>query len=131
MATTTIKAHKIRLNPTSEQENYLRRACGTRRFVYNGGLAEWNKQYQEYKEGKREKKPNANELKKLFQAIREPEEAETSLSPVQPETVRSTDKTRQQESRETQEQICPSPRQDGPYSRGCPSQAHDRDYTNV
>lgn len=34
------------------------------------GLAEWNKQYNEYKEGKREKKPTANELKKHFQAIR-------------------------------------------------------------
>jgi len=41
--------------------------------VYNWGLAEWNKQYKEYKEGKREKKPNANELKKHFQAIREKE----------------------------------------------------------
>ncbi len=71
MATTTIKAHKICLNPTSEQEDYLRRAAGTRRFVYNWGLAEWKKQYQEYKEGKREKKPNANALKKQFQAIRE------------------------------------------------------------
>jgi len=70
MPTTTIKAHKIRLNPTPEQEIYLRRACGTRRFVYNWGLAEWNKQYKEYKEGKRDKKPNANELKKQFQANR-------------------------------------------------------------
>lgn len=64
MATTTIKAHKIRLNPTPEQEEYLRRAAGTRRFVYNWGLAEWKKQYQEYKEGKREKKPTTLALKK-------------------------------------------------------------------
>jgi len=68
-----IKAHKIRLNPTPEQEDYLRRACGTRRFVYNWGLAQWNKQYALYKEGKREKKPTANALKKHFQAIREKE----------------------------------------------------------
>jgi putative transposase len=73
MAATTILAHKIRLNPTPEQEDYLRRAAGTRRFVYNWGLAEWNKQYAEYKEGKREKKPNAKALKKQFQAIRETE----------------------------------------------------------
>jgi len=73
MAATMIKAHKIRLNPTPEQEHYLRRAAGTRRFVYNWGLAEWNKQYTEYKEGKREKKPTANALKKQFQAIREKE----------------------------------------------------------
>ena len=70
MTATTIKAHKIRLNPTPEQEEYLRRAAGTRRFVYNWGLAQWSKQYQEYQEGKREKKPNANALKKQFQAIR-------------------------------------------------------------
>jgi putative transposase len=71
MAATTIKAHKIRLNPTPEQEEYLRRAAGIRRFVYNWGLAEWNQQYAEFKEGKREKKPNANGLKKQFQALRE------------------------------------------------------------
>jgi putative transposase len=73
MAATTIKAHQIRLNPTPEQEEYLRRAAGTRRFVYNWGLAEWNKQYAEYKEGKREKRPNAKALKKQFQALRETE----------------------------------------------------------
>jgi putative transposase len=71
MAATTIKAHKIRLNPTPEQEEYLRRAAGTRRFCYNWGLAEWNRQYAEFKEGKREKKPNAKALKKQFQAMRE------------------------------------------------------------
>jgi hypothetical protein len=61
MAATMIKAHKIRLNPTPEQEEYLRRAAGTRRFVYNWGLAEWNKQYAAYKEGKRDKKPKIQE----------------------------------------------------------------------
>jgi putative transposase len=71
MAATRINAHKIRLNPTPEQENYLRRAAGTRRFVYNWGLAEWNKQYAEYKDGKREKKPTANALKQQFQALRD------------------------------------------------------------
>jgi putative transposase len=68
-----IKAHKIRLNPTPEQEAHLRRAAGTRRFVYNWGLAEWSKQYAEYREGKREQKPTANALKKHFQAVRETE----------------------------------------------------------
>src|SRR5215470_12693543 len=71
MATTRITAHQIRLNPTPEQAAYLRRAAGTRRFVYNWGLAEWNKQYAEFKEGKREQKPSANALKKQFQALRE------------------------------------------------------------
>jgi putative transposase len=71
MAATLIKAHKIRLNPTPEQAEYLRRAAGTRRFVYNWGLGEWNRQYAEYKEGKREKRPSARALKQQFQALRQ------------------------------------------------------------
>ncbi len=43
-----IKAHKIRLNPTSEQEAYFRKACGTARFVFNWGLAEWKRHKAEY-----------------------------------------------------------------------------------
>jgi len=35
-----IKAHKIRLNLSPEQEHYFRKAAGTARFVYNWGLAE-------------------------------------------------------------------------------------------
>ena len=36
-----IKAHKIRLNPTPEQEIYFRKAAGTARFVFNWALAKW------------------------------------------------------------------------------------------
>ncbi len=76
---TTIKAHKIRLNPTPEQEDYLRRAVGTRRFIYNWGLDQWQKQYAAYNaertavpEGQRRlKSPSALDLKKQFNAIRE------------------------------------------------------------
>ncbi len=71
MATTMLTAHKIRLNPTPEQEAYLRRACGTRRFVFNWGVAEWKRHYTDYKEGKRDKPPTAYSLKKQFQASRE------------------------------------------------------------
>ena len=35
-----LRAHKIRLNPTSEQALYFRKAAGTARFVYNWGLRE-------------------------------------------------------------------------------------------
>lgn len=42
------RAHKIRLNPTPEQEGYFRKACGTARFVYNWGLAEWKRHKAEY-----------------------------------------------------------------------------------
>jgi putative transposase len=34
------RAHKIRLNPTPEQQAYFRKATGTARFVYNWGLSE-------------------------------------------------------------------------------------------
>ncbi len=43
-----IKAHKIRLNPTPEQEVYFRKACGTARFVYNWGLVEWKRHKVEH-----------------------------------------------------------------------------------
>src|SRR5579883_2178484 len=59
-----IKPHKIRLNPTLEQEGYLRRACGTRRFIYNWGLAEWQRQYQAGEQ------PSALALKKQFNGLR-------------------------------------------------------------
>jgi putative transposase len=36
-----IKAHKIRLNPTSEQAAYFRKAAGTARFVFNWALSRW------------------------------------------------------------------------------------------
>src|SRR5689334_4278090 len=44
------RAHVIRLNPTSEQEVYFRKACGVARHAYNWGLARW-KEYR--REGKR------------------------------------------------------------------------------
>jgi putative transposase len=68
---TRITAQKIRLNPTPEQEDYFRRAAGTRRFVYNWGVAEWKKQYAAYQAGERAKPPTALDLKKQFNAIRE------------------------------------------------------------
>ena len=46
-------AHKIRINPTPEQTEYLKRACGTRRFIYNWGREQWEKQYQAYQAGTR------------------------------------------------------------------------------
>jgi putative transposase len=72
-------AHKIRMNPTPEQVEYLKRACGTRRFVYNWGREQWEKQYHAYKleqetipeEQRVLKPPNALALKKQFHAIRE------------------------------------------------------------
>src|SRR5947207_7652226 len=59
-----IKAHKIRLHPTSEQKVYFAKAAGTARFVWNWALAEWNRQYEAGE------KPTALKLKKQFNEIR-------------------------------------------------------------
>jgi putative transposase len=59
-----IKAHKIRLHPTSEQAVYFAKAAGTARFVWNWALAEWNQQYEAGL------KPTALKLKKQFNEIR-------------------------------------------------------------
>ena len=57
------RAHKIRLNPTPEQEQWLLKACGTARFAYNWGLERWRQQYEVGE------KPSAYALKKQFNAI--------------------------------------------------------------
>lgn len=59
-----MRAHKIRLNPTLEQEQYLRQACGVARFAFNWGLAEWQRRYEAGE------KPSAYAFKKQFNAIR-------------------------------------------------------------
>src|SRR5215469_7749899 len=72
-------AHKIRMNPTPEQVEYLKRACGTRRFIYNWGRAHWEAEYQAYKLEQETlpeaehtfKPPGTMGLKKQFNAIRE------------------------------------------------------------
>jgi putative transposase len=59
-----IKAHKIRLHPTPEQEEYFRRAAGTARFCYNWARAEWERQYEAGEN------PSALKLRTQFHAIR-------------------------------------------------------------
>lgn len=58
------RAHKIALEPTFEQETYLRRACGVSRFTWNWALDAWQRQYAAGE------KPNGLALKKQFNAIR-------------------------------------------------------------
>lgn len=60
-----IRSHRIRLNPMPEQAQYFAMVAGTRRFVYNWGLAEWKRQHEAGE------KPSALALKKQFNAIRE------------------------------------------------------------
>ena len=60
-----IRAHKTRLNPTLEQEVYLKKACGTSRFAFNWGLARWEEAKEQ---GIKTCGPMA--LKKQFNTIR-------------------------------------------------------------
>ena len=57
-------SHKLRLDPTPQQEVYLRRACGVARFVWNWALERWR---QEFEAGG---KPSGLSLKKQFNAIK-------------------------------------------------------------
>lgn len=41
-----LRAHKIRLYPNDKQVTYFAKACGTARFAYNWGLAEWKRRYE-------------------------------------------------------------------------------------
>lgn len=59
-----ILGHTIALDPTAKQANALTRAVGVARSTYNWGLAEWRRQYEAGL------KPNANKLKKEFNAIK-------------------------------------------------------------
>jgi putative transposase len=59
------RAHRIRLNPTPEQQAYFRKAVGTARFVYNWGLAEIKRALNDGRTPKR-----ALDLKAHFNAIK-------------------------------------------------------------
>jgi putative transposase len=59
-----MRAHKIRLHPTAEQAQYVARAAGVARFVWNWALAEWNRSYEAGEQ------PTALTLKKQFNQIR-------------------------------------------------------------
>ena len=60
-----ILAHKTRLNPTPEQEEYFHKAVGTVRFAYNWGLARWKELYEA---GER---PSWMSLNREFNAVKD------------------------------------------------------------
>ena len=63
-------AFQTALRPNNKERTHLMKACGVARFAFNWGLAEWEKQYREFKAGERDKKPNGMALKKQFNAIK-------------------------------------------------------------
>ena len=58
------RSHKIKLEPSNLQATYFKKACGVKRFTYNWGLAEWERQYSAGL------KPSAFQLRKEFNALK-------------------------------------------------------------
>ena len=57
-------AHKIRLNPSPEQEIYFKKACGIARFTYNWALATWKQNRDnEHKKSIIKSKNDFNDIK--------------------------------------------------------------------
>jgi len=74
-----ILAQKIRLSPNFQQRIFFQKSAGIARLAYNWGLAEWKRQYDEWKElydaGKADKKdqPSETKLLKKFTEIKRSE----------------------------------------------------------
>ena len=65
-----IISHKIRLDPNHKQATYFAKAAGTARFAYNWALAEWQTQYEVWKEDNTQSKPTQFSLRKQLNAIK-------------------------------------------------------------
>lgn len=60
------RAHKIKLKLNKTQASYCASSAGVARFAYNWALAQWNKQFKEFKSGLSTTQPSEGELRKLF-----------------------------------------------------------------
>ena len=63
-------AFRTKLDPTKEQAEYFARASGTARLVFNWGLGQWKKQYEEYKNGLRSSPPKIKDIKKQLTQLK-------------------------------------------------------------
>jgi putative transposase len=63
-------AHKIALDPNNKQATYFARAAGTARFSYNWALAEWQRQYEAWKQDNSLPKPSQAVLRRQLNAIK-------------------------------------------------------------
>ena len=64
------RAHRIRLNPTPEQERNFWQSAGVARFVFNHGLEQWQRQYAESQVSPGVASPSEFALKKQFNAVK-------------------------------------------------------------
>ena len=65
-----IRPHKIALDPTEAQAIYFARASGTSRFAWNWALAEWQRQYAEWREYRCGPRPSEASLRRQLNAIK-------------------------------------------------------------
>lgn len=65
-----IVAHKIALDPNNVQASYFAKAAGTARFAYNWALAEWQRQYEAWKQDNSLPKPSQAALRRRLNAIK-------------------------------------------------------------
>jgi len=63
-------AHKIALDPNNVQATYFAKAAGTARFAYNWALAEWQRQYEAWKQDNSLPKPSEAALRRQLNAIK-------------------------------------------------------------
>lgn len=63
-------SHKIAMNPNNTQAIYFSRAAGTARFAYNWALAEWQRQYGEWKQDNSLLKPSYYSLNRQLNATK-------------------------------------------------------------
>ena len=63
-------AHKIALDPNNVQATYFAKAAGVARFAYNWALAEWQRQYEAWKQDNSLPKPSQLALSRQLNAIK-------------------------------------------------------------
>lgn len=61
-----LRTHKVRIYPTDDQKKLIEKSFGVARFAWNIALSEWNYEYNEYRNGKLDKRPNARNLRNKF-----------------------------------------------------------------
>ena len=65
-----LTAHKIALNPNNKQSTYFSKAAGVARFAYNWALAEWSRQYEEWRADTTLLKPSQVALRRQLNALK-------------------------------------------------------------
>jgi putative transposase len=63
-------SHKIALDPNNKQATHFARAAGVARFAYNWALAEWKRQYEEWRADSTKPKPSWPSLNRQLNAIK-------------------------------------------------------------